>query len=159
SDGGLYAGTDKTGRVYRIDAKGKGFVVYQAAQAEVRTLLLTDGALYAGTSGTKKRGSSGSGSGGGSSTTTAKPVGKEERTRAASTDPETKSGSSEKKADSKEEKKENAPAPSTPAAGENSVYRIAHDGGVREVFRDKVLVMSLARQGKRILAGTGMNGQ
>ena len=38
ADGTLYAGTDKDGLVYRIDAKGKGFVLYQAAQAEMRSL-------------------------------------------------------------------------------------------------------------------------
>jgi hypothetical protein len=39
------------------------------------------------------------------------------------------------------------------------VYRIALDGPVREVFRDKVLVLALARQGRRLLVGTGMAGQ
>src|SRR5262249_15218938 len=63
-DGQVYAGTDKTGRVYRIDPNGQAFVLCQAPQAEVRTLLLTDGVLYAGTSATKKRGGS---SGGGDS--------------------------------------------------------------------------------------------
>src|SRR5262249_28173482 len=75
ADGSIYAGTDKTGRVYHVDAKGKGFVVYQAAQAEVRTLLLTDEALYVGTSGTKKRGSSG---GTASTASSAKLLAKEE---------------------------------------------------------------------------------
>lgn len=154
SDGTLYAGTDKTGRIYRIDPRGKGFVLYQAAQAEVRTLLLTDDALYAGTSGTKKRGSSG-GSDSSSSSTAKEPVAKEEKVRVSAESKETLA-STEKKAS---EKKEAAPSPSAPAAGENSVYRIALEGGVREVFRDKVLVMSLVRQGKRILAGTGPNGQ
>ena len=36
----LYAGTDKGGLVYRIDATDKGFVLYQAHQAEVRSLLV-----------------------------------------------------------------------------------------------------------------------
>ena len=43
-DGTVYAGTDKTGRIYRIDSHGKGFVLHQAMQSEVRTLLLDDGA-------------------------------------------------------------------------------------------------------------------
>src|SRR5262249_35029941 len=64
-----------------------------------------------------------------------------------------------KSSEAKAEKKDSAPAPSTPSAGENSVYRIALDGGVREVFRDKVLVMSLARQAERVLVGTGTDGQ
>src|SRR5205823_6233495 len=59
----------------------------------------------------------------------------------------------------KESKGSGAPGAYAPAAGENSVYRIGLDCAVREVFRDKVLVMSLARQGKRLLVGTGMTGQ
>src|SRR6185369_11211579 len=65
----------------------------------------------------------------------------------------------DKEKEKKEKEGTTAPAPSSPGAGENSVYRIAHDGGVREVFRDKVLVMSLAKKGKHLLAGTGMKGQ
>jgi sugar lactone lactonase YvrE len=48
--GTLYAGTDKGGLVYRIGADGKGFVVFHAHQTEVRSLLLDNGVLYAGTS-------------------------------------------------------------------------------------------------------------
>jgi hypothetical protein len=48
--GTLYAGTDKGGLVYRIGADGKGFVVFHAHQTEVRSLLVTDGAVFAGTS-------------------------------------------------------------------------------------------------------------
>ena len=44
-----------------------------------------------------------------------------------------------------------APAPSPPARGENSVYRIAPDGTVREVFREKALVLSLLRAGRPVL--------
>ena len=67
-EGGLYAGTDKTGRVYRIDARGKGFVLYQAAQSEVRTMILGDDALYVGTSATKRRAASTASLAGGSAT-------------------------------------------------------------------------------------------
>src|SRR5207249_4069649 len=62
--------------------------------------------------------------------------------------------------DSKESKGGSpASAPSTPASGENSVYRIGFDGGVREVFREKTLVLSLLRQGDKCIVGTGMEGQ
>ena len=57
-DGTLYAGTDKGGLVYRIDAKGKGFVSVQAPQAEVRRLLVTADGVYAGTSSPTRRRSS-----------------------------------------------------------------------------------------------------
>src|SRR5262249_55527824 len=46
----LYAGTDKGGLVYRINPKGKGFILYSAAQPEVRSLLVTAKGIYAGTS-------------------------------------------------------------------------------------------------------------
>ena len=54
-DGAVYAGTDKNGLVYRIDAKGKAFVLYQAAQAEIRSLKVTADAIYVGTSTPTKR--------------------------------------------------------------------------------------------------------
>src|SRR5205823_7985306 len=53
--GTLYAGTDKSGLVYRIDAQHKGFVLYQAPQSEVRSLLVTSDAVYAGTSSPTRR--------------------------------------------------------------------------------------------------------
>src|SRR5262249_32477037 len=49
-DGQVYAGSDKNGLVYRIDAKGKGFVLYQAAQTEVRSIHVTRDSVYGGTS-------------------------------------------------------------------------------------------------------------
>jgi hypothetical protein len=73
-------------------------------------------------------------------------------TRVAETKPVTKGTPTETKGTS-------APAPSTPSAGENSIYRITPDGSVREVFRERVLVLSLLHLGGRWLAGTGMEGQ
>src|SRR5262249_22456497 len=52
-----------------------------------------------------------------------------------------------------------APAPSTPGSGENSLYRINADGTVREVFREKAMLLSLLRQGSRLFIGTGLDGQ
>ncbi len=50
--------------------------------------------------------------------------------------------------------------PSTPGSGDNSVFPcIAPDGTVREVFREKALVLSLLLQGGHLLVGTGMDGQ
>ncbi len=46
----FYAGTDQDGLIYRIDADGNPFVVYDAPEAEIGTLAVTaDGTLYAGT--------------------------------------------------------------------------------------------------------------
>ncbi len=156
ADGTVYAGTDKTGRVYRIDARGKGFVMYQAPQAEVRTLTLTPEALYVGTAGTKRKGGSSASRGGAGFSTAAlrRPTG----TR-ASTEAKVASKKGEKGEKTKHSEGEPAPAPSAPSSGENSVYRIALDGPVREVFREKALVMSLLRQGGKLFAGTGTEGQ
>src|SRR5207245_10696130 len=56
-DGTLYAGTDKGGLVYRFDAKGKPFVLFQAAQAEVRSIKFAGDAIYVATSApSRKRG-------------------------------------------------------------------------------------------------------
>jgi hypothetical protein len=158
ANGTLYAGTDKTGRVLRITPRGKGFVLYQAAQSEVRSLVLTADALYAGTSSPNlRRRSSVSRSKGRSSTASlprpaafmAAALKKGKPAASARTASRSKDGG----------KGLSASAPSSPSSGENSVYRIALDGGVREVFRAKGLVLSLLRQGKGFLAGTGMEGQ
>ena len=48
--GNIYAGTDTDGLVYRIDREGNPFVVYDAPEAEVATLVaMPDGTIYAGT--------------------------------------------------------------------------------------------------------------
>jgi hypothetical protein len=163
-DGHVYAGTDKNGLVYRINPQGKGFVVYQAPQAEVRRLHVTADAVYACTSApTKKR----------TGTTALTPTGgalalreptrsdavpvavadEKEKAKAA----ETKASSSDSKEPAK--KGEAAAAPTTPASGENSVYRIGRDGSVREVFREKAMLLCLGKQGDRFVVGTGMDGQ
>src|SRR5262245_43644451 len=162
ADGSVYAGTDKTGRVYRVDPRGKGFVVYQAAQAEVRTLLLAGDVTHASTSGTKKRGglvardvdSSGKRAARGEGDAPVHAVSRGEKGVAAATD-----NTSAEKSKEANAKVAGAPAPTAPVTGENSVYRITPDGGVREVFRGKLLVLSLARQGDRLLVGTGMQGE
>ncbi len=170
----LYAGTDKGGLVYRIDARGKGFIIYNAPQGEVRSLLVTADGVYAGTSSPSQRGGSGgdkasageggasfsSGSGSGLSRTGKQenePKGKSKTgILRASTKSESSSGST-----SAEESKSSSTtsAPSAPSSGENSLYRIAPDGTVRELFRAKALVLCLMRQHGRVLVGTGMHGQ
>jgi hypothetical protein len=130
--GSLYAGTDKGGLVYRIDGKAKGFVLYQAHQSEIRGLLVTADAVYAGTSSPTRR----PGAGG---KMTERTVRSEEVASLVLT--------------------QGAPAPSTPPVGENSVYRISRDGGVREIFRDKVLIQRLLLDSGKLLVATGMHGQ
>jgi hypothetical protein len=166
TDGTVYAGTNKTGRIYRIDAHGKGFVMYQAAQSEVRTLCLDDGALYAGTSATRRRPSASVRSGDSSPTakliqapTTSRVAEKPEGKRKIKGDEETATKEASKAKSKENTKGSPTTAEPGPASGENSVYRIGLDGSVREVFRDKVLVLSLLRHGNRLYVGTGTSGQ
>jgi hypothetical protein len=164
-DGMLYAGTDKGGLVYRIDARGKGFVLYNAPQAEVRSLLVTPDGVYAGTSAPSRhhRGASIAQADrpvpsidlavvSTSGTKSDKPTAGKSK-EASSTKALSEEGSGES---SKVSAASAAPPPGT---GENSLYRISGDGTVRELFREKVLVLSLLRQKGRIFVGTGMEGQ
>ena len=161
--GALYAGTDKGGLVYRIDAQGKGFVVYHAHQAEVRSLLVANDAIYAGTASAIVKRPSGSAPfrpSPGSITPMGSPP---------FTPTETKSTNDAKPAQvggtpgttiaAEESKGSPASAPSIPVIGDNSLYRINTDGTVREIFREKIMVLSLLRHRGRLLVGTGMQGQ
>ncbi len=49
--------------------------------------------------------------------------------------------------------------PSTPPPGENSLYRIASDGSVRELYRDKTMILRLGQNHGKLLVATGMQGQ
>jgi hypothetical protein len=160
-DGAVYAGVDKSGLVYRIDAKGKAFVLYQAAQAEIRTLKATADAVYVGTSAPTKRHGGAVASASGSGVVTADLTSSKPETAAVvgikvSKEKEEKPS---KDADSKESKGSPACAPSSPSGGDNSVYRIALDGSVREVFRAKAMMLCQARQGDHLFVGTGMEGE
>jgi hypothetical protein len=162
----LYAGTDKDGLVYRIDPKGKGFVLYNAPQAEVRSLLVTPDGVYAGTSSPVRRRSGGSSAAGGGErsavsegvralpASASKHEGEENKAKRTARFASSSASSAEegKKSDS-------AASVSPPAAGENSLYRIQPDGTVREIFREKALLLSLLRRQGRLFVGTGMEGQ
>jgi hypothetical protein len=166
-EGLLYAGTDKDGLVYRIDSNGKGFVLYSTPQSEVRSLLVTADAVYAGTgSPTRRRGaplslpSSGRTAGANSLNLTTVAV-SETRMKARTATEESSSGNPHSSAPSSADSAERSSAISAnpPKTGENSLYRILPDGTVREIFREKVLLLSLLRQNSRLLVGTGMEGQ
>ncbi len=145
ANGTLYAGTDKGGLVYRItppsskeQKKGVGFVLYHTHQSEVRTLLVTEKAIYAGTS-----------------TPTRRPgLNAKTTTTMLSEDNDVTSDVPALIALA-----QGAPAPSNPPVGENSIYRIAHDGSVREIFREKVMILRLLQNKGKLLAATGMSGQ
>ncbi|MCS6849613.1 MAG: hypothetical protein NZ700_00410 [Gemmataceae bacterium] len=157
-DGTLYAGTDKNGLVYRIDRQGKGFVLYSAPQPEVRSLLVTPEGVYAGTSApTRRRLSTSSGSGLERGSPVAAVPTREPKVSAATSEPtgSATAGNKEKEA----EKPAAAAAPAAPASGENSLYHIRPDGTVRELFREKALMLCLLKQSGRLYVGTGMAGQ
>jgi hypothetical protein len=161
ADGTVYAGTDKDGVVYRIDAAGKGFVLFQAAQSEVRTLLLAPDAVFAGTgaAGRKRGGSSNSADAvalipTSATMTDAQPVSR----RKDDAEPAALASSINSK-DRDADKANPAPAPSSPGAADNSVYRITFDGAAREVYRDKKLVLGLDRRGGKLFVATGLDGR
>lgn len=161
--GNVYAGTDKEGLVYRIDRQGKGFVLCSTPQSEVRRLLVTEQGVFASTSApARRRGSySGLSNGGRASLTSTaslrNPASKrdDEPTRASTSE---KSSGSTTSSGSESSRGSSAPAPSSPSAGENSIYHIGTDGTVREVFREKALLLCLLREADRIFVGTGMDG-
>jgi hypothetical protein len=181
-DGMLYAGADKGGLVYRIDAQGKAFVVFSAPQAEVRTLRVTADGIYAGTSSpTRRHGASSttaSATGDSSGLTGATPASvsvtkpdkdKPEKDQPDKDKPEkdkdvprsaSPSGSASAGNSTRDSiRTEAAHAPTPPSSGENSLYRISTDGTVREIFREKTLVLCHLRHHGRIFVGTGMDGQ
>jgi hypothetical protein len=164
--GMLYAGTDKDGLVYRIDPKGKGFVLYSAPQSEVRSLLVTAQGVYAGTSSPTRRRNTPAGGPGMRGGPFSSPGGPGMSMGGASTKPGTgpakaavMPGSAGSSAGETVDRTFSILPSSPPSRGDNSLYRIGPDGGVREIFRDKVLLLTLLQQGHRLLVGTGMVGQ
>ncbi len=155
----LYAGTDKGGLVYRINGQGKGFVLYQASQAEVRRLLVLGDVVYAGTSAPGSRRLPGSRLPASGSEGASNPdLFKKPQPQKGSAVP-AQSGSSSGSSATATSGGNPAAAPSSPSSGDNSLYRIAADGTVREIFRDKTMLLSLLQQNGRLLVGTGMQGQ
>ncbi|MHC5537170.1 NHL repeat-containing protein, partial [Singulisphaera rosea] len=158
-DGSVYAGSDGEGLIYRVSAEGKTSVVYDAPQSEVRTLLFTpEGVLYAGTA-AEAGGGGGSGRGnslftGGGLTALDTKIG---AVMAAQEPP--KPSASPTPSSNPPPTVGGSANPKPAAAGDNAVYRIGPDGVPREVFRSRVLIFSLARQGDRLLVGTGPEGQ
>jgi hypothetical protein len=183
SRGMLYAGTDRNGLVYRIDGNGKGFVLYNAPQTEVQHLLATPDGIYACTGSPSRQHGLGSPGGDrlasfssgvpGILTSTTKPKegdGGHDENAGSVKNPKTKrtdlstsrsSASTSSPSGSSSEKEKSIVTHSTPppSSGENSIYRIYPDGTVREVFREKALLLSLLRQNDKILVGSGMEGR
>lgn len=159
AEGPLFAGTDRRGLVYRIDERGKGVVIFQAAQSEVRCLQWTPQGLYVGTSSPGRAPRSNPG-------TTPPPAGVGSLpNRDADAVPATVSSPPAPLADTPSRDRSNPPerfaaaVPEAPKPGDNSVYLVGFDGTVRELYRDKGLVLSLLVRGERLLIGTASKGQ
>jgi hypothetical protein len=167
ADGMLYAGADKSGLVYRIDPHGKGFVLFSAPQAEVRTLRVTADSIYAGTSSPTRRRPSTSNTtennGSSSPLAGASPLSASVQKPQTEESPRTTKPTASAAPATPESREPSrgavASAPTPPVAGENSLYRISADGTVREIFREKALVLCQLQQEGRIFVGTGMDGQ
>jgi sugar lactone lactonase YvrE len=175
-DGTLYAGTDRQGLVYRIDSNGRGYVLFQAPQSEVRCLQLAGDSLYAGTSSPSGARSGGTSAGSVYSNSRLGMIKVKPQSDAVAADEEEKAppgkppsdgpASDDRPAPSKSARTEHesdhptaADRPSSPSSGENSVFRIGFDGSVREVFREKGMVLSLLKLKDRLYVGTGSQGQ
>ncbi len=162
----LYAGTGPHGRIYRINGEGKATEFYRTRQEHILCLAAGgDGMVYAGTDK-------------GGLVYRIDPRGKgfvlyqakQGEIRALKVTPDavyagTSSPTQRRRtklvsSDEQEESKSNSVStPPAPTVGENSVYRIARDGTVRELFREKAMILSLLHQGEHFYAGTGMDGQ
>ena len=142
--GMLYAGTDKGGMVYRIEPSGKGFVIFhvtavrdsQPARDRRRRVC---GDRFAGVA------SEGLGQ--------FQDVGLKEWTRSSTLAPCHPVTLSPCLTPLIRAHRRSRPP------GENSLFRIAGDGTVRELFRDKVLILSLLKLDGHMLLGTGQHGQ
>ncbi|HEV3203462.1 MAG TPA: WD40 repeat domain-containing protein [Gemmataceae bacterium] len=158
----LYAGTDKNGLVYRFDTKGKGFVLFNAPQSEIRSLVVGTDGIYAGTSVPRRRSNYGTRADSGESNPGRLNNLLEGTSKAPAKTSEEISGgttSSSSAGKDKEEKSNPAPAPVPPSSGDNSLYHITADGSVREVFREKAMILSVLRQNGKFFIGTGMDGR
>jgi outer membrane protein assembly factor BamB len=161
----LYAGTGPHGRIYRINGEGKATVFYRTRQEHILCLAAdSDNRLYAGTDK-------------GGLVYRIDPSGKgfvlyqakqgEIRTLkvtrdavyAATSTPAQRRRKIVASEEQEDSRSNSASAPSAPTSSDNSIYRIAPDGTVREVFRDKAMLLSLLRQDERFYVGTGMDGQ
>ncbi len=160
----LFAGSDKNGLVYRIDPAGKGFVVYNAPQAEVHHLVVSEDKIYACTGAPgRHHGLGGSGEDRLASFNSSVPgvLTSNSKPKDTGAGPATKTSASTTSIPSSSEKDKSTgtKSASPPASGENSIYCISPDGTVREIFREKALLLSLMRQNGKILVGSGMEGR
>lgn len=185
ADGTIYAGTDDTGLVYRIDPKtNKPFVLFDAAESEISALAFdAQGNLLAATSETRERPEAPAAPekpAAGKPEKEANPATIESNPPAEPKPPQEAPGQPipketpvEPTDTDVEPAAENAKAntsagpnppsgnPNAPdtSAGGNAVYRIEKNGFVTELFRGTTIIYSMAVAGPSIVIGTGDNGE
>ena len=166
NNGQLIAGTDKGGLVYRIDANGKGFVLFKTQQSEVRSLVVTAQGIFAGTgSPTRKISPSATYSQNDAQDKRKSLDGsiKSSKTSQSNTADKVDLASTKSTTGASEEqeppKADTVSAPESAETGENSLYRIGDDGSIREIFREKAMILSMLPEKDRFLLGTGTTGR
>ncbi len=161
-DGLLYAGTDGHGIIYRIDPrKETASVLYDSGQDEITSLLfLTDSKdLYAAA--TSAQITSAPQQFAGQLLVAGRPetVAPEKSPKDGGDGLKLQVPNIKKTDEAKEAQKEvTAPKPPKPAKA-SFIYKITPDGYVSEVFTETAVFFCLEQQEKKLLLGTGNNGQ
>jgi Two component regulator propeller len=156
----VYAGTGPKGKIYRLTPAGKAEIFYATKQEHILCLAMGDkGTLYAGTDK-------------GGLIYRIAPSGKgfvlyhanqpevralhvtPDAVYAGTSAPVARKGSGFFSGSKVDDTRSLGPAP-----GENSLYRIASDGSVRELYRDKTMILRLGQNHGKLLVATGMQGQ
>jgi hypothetical protein len=155
-EGQLYSGSDKKGLIYRIDPKvPRAYVLYDTGESDVSALALdAAGNLYAGTAAP-----SGARPG---RTAKPKPSGTPGTTTTSAPTQRTRSGPPRTTRTMARPTPSAAGTPVAPPEAKtagNAVYRITPDGMVTEVFREPVMILSLAEADGVLYLGTGNEGR
>ncbi|MFO0945973.1 MAG: hypothetical protein U1D30_08510 [Planctomycetota bacterium] len=167
--GVVYFGTSRDGLIYKFTPPNKAFVLHDADQADIHCLLLgPDETLYAGTgsparpklpTNTMQNKPTDVGTSDLSTGTPNMQSGDFDSENASKPTPTAMSPGSSGDTVLGAAGAAKSSSASTATPGENAVFKISNDGRVEEIFRDKVLMLSLALQGERLLVGTGQEGR
>lgn len=164
----LYAGTDSSGLILEIDPEKKdGRILFDSPEKEISAILPDGrGGLYAATADTAKASASGQ------VKRSTKKVGKATKVppkKTVKAKTKVKAKPSVKKPAAMAKKKiirrkivrrlpKSRPTATKLSAKGNAVYHISANGLVQTIFRKKVTVLAMIRQGDRLILGTGNGG-
>ena len=151
ADGGVLVGTGGRGRVVRIDSTGRPFVLLDAEEAEIVSLVVhTDGTIFAlAAKSTKQVGRAPS----------HPTVGTVETVRVTANGPS--NGGSESEDEPARQPEPRAAPRSFKMGGGGALYRIAADGGTRRIWesaKEVPFMLAAGREG-RLLVATGDEGR